>query len=81
MTPNTRAEVLGVGSDLDHGIRAYPHQQIVNLPLVGACDVGDLFGQSKDQMEVAHRQQLSFPRSPPFLCSPRLAFWTMAVPA
>jgi len=72
--------MLGVCCDLDHGICADPHQQIVDLALVGACDIGDLFGQSKNQMEVAHWSQFGLARGQPSCCGPCLALGAVPVP-
>lgn len=57
-----RAKVLGVGSDLDHGVGTRAHQQIVELAFVGARDVGDRLWQREDQMEVPYWEQFSLAR-------------------
>jgi hypothetical protein len=56
---NTRTKVLGVGGDLDHRISTRSHQQIIDLAFVLVRDVGNLFGQGEDQVEIPHGQQFS----------------------
>jgi len=58
--PNPRAQMLWIGGDLDHRVRARPHQEIVELPFVLVRDIRNRFRQSEDEMEIPHRQQLRF---------------------
>ena len=74
-------KVLGIGGNLDHRVSARPHQQIVDLAFVLMRDVGDRFGQSEDEVEVSHGQQLCLPCGQPCLCRTRLAFGTVTVAA
>jgi len=76
-----RAEMLWIGGDSDNGIRARAHQKIVDLAFVLVGDVGNLFGQSKDQVEIPHGQQLCFARGQPCLCRACLTFWAMTIAA
>ena len=78
---NTRVQMLGIGSDLDHRVRARPHQQGVELPLVLVGDIGDRFGQREDQVEIPHGQQFGLACRQPCLGRTRLAFGAVAIPA
>lgn len=75
------AKVLGISRDPDHRVRARPHQQIVDLPLVLAGDVSNRLWQREDQVEIPHGQQLGLARRQPGLGCTRLAFGTVPVPA
>ena len=44
-------------------------------------DVGDLFGQREDEVEVSHGQQLCFPCSQPSFGGTRLTFWAVPIAA
>lgn len=79
--PDPRAQMLGVGGDLDHGVGARAHQQIVDLAFVLVGDIGNGLWQSEDEVEVPHRQQFSFARGQPRLCRTGLTFWAVPVPA
>lgn len=74
-------EMLGVGCDPDHRVRARPHQQIVDLPLVLKRDVGDRFGQREDQVEIPHGQKFGLACRKPGLGRTRLTFGAMAIAA
>ena len=78
---NPGTEVLGVGGDLDHRVRARPHQQIVDLAFVLMRDVSDRLWQGEDEVEIPHGQQLGLARRQPCLGGTRLALWAMAVAA
>jgi len=75
------AKVFGVGGDPDHGVRARPHQQIVDLAFVLVRDVGDRLWQREDQVEIPHRQKFRLTRGQPGLGRTRLTFWAMAITA
>ena len=79
--PDARTEVLWVGGDLDHGVGARAHQQVVDRALVLVGDVSDRLGQCEDQMEVSHRQQFSLTCCQPNFCCTRLALGAMAIAA
>jgi hypothetical protein len=49
--------MLRIARDPDHGVCTCPHQQIVDLAFVLVRDVGDLFGQREDEMEIPNGQQ------------------------
>jgi len=78
-SPGTK--VLGIGGDLDHRVRARPHQQVVDLAFVLVRDVCDGLGQCEDEVEIPHGQQLCFARRQPSLRRTRLTLWAMAVAA
>ena len=59
------AEVLGIGSDRHHRLRGRPEQQIVDQGFVLPSDAGDLGRQREDDMEIADRQKVGFPRRQP----------------
>ena len=78
-SPGTK--VLGVGGDLDHSVRAGPHQQIVDLAFVLMRNIGNGFWQGEDEVEIPHGQQLGLTCCQPSFGGTRLTFWTMAVAA
>jgi hypothetical protein len=55
---NLGTQMLRISSDLDNRVRTCPHQQVIDLAFVLMRDVGNLFGQREDQMEIPHGQQL-----------------------
>lgn len=79
--PNSCAQMLWIGSDLDHRVSTRPHQQIVERAFVLMGDICDWLGQSEDKMEVSHRQQLCFACRQPCFCGTRLTFGAMTIAA
>ena len=79
--PDPGTEVLGVGGDPDHRVRARPHQQIVDLALVLVGDVRDRLRQREDEVEIPHGQQFGLARRQPCLGCARLAFGAVPVAA
>ncbi len=54
---NPCTEMLGIGSNREHGLRTGLEQQAVDDTLVGECDIGNLGWQREDHMKVRHRQK------------------------
>ena len=55
------AEMLGVGSDGEHGLGRGLEQGVVDHRLVLVGDVADLCRQREDDVEVGHGEQLALP--------------------
>lgn len=72
--------MFGVGSDLDYGVGTRPHQQVVDRAFVLMGDIGNLFGQREDQVEVPHRQQFRLARRQPCLGRAHLTLWAVSIP-
>jgi hypothetical protein len=73
--------MLGISGDPDHRVRARPHQQVVDLSLVGARDLGDRLRQREDQVEIPHGQEFGLACRQPCLCRTRLALRAVPVTA
>ena len=55
---DARAKMLGIGGDLEHGLRRGLEQDAVDRGLVLIGDAGDGRGQREDHVEVRHGQKL-----------------------
>lgn len=53
----------------------------MDLSFVLGCNVGNLFGQGEDQVEVPHGQQFRLARRQPCFCGSGLAFGTVTIAA
>jgi hypothetical protein len=73
------SEVLGVGGNFEHGLRAGAEQQIVEQPWVTLTQRVQLMGQGKDDVEVGHAEQILFAPCQPALACLSLALGTVAV--
>ena len=74
---NPGTQMLRISSDLDNRVRTCPHQQVIDLAFVLMRDVGNLFGQREDQMEIPHGQQLGLTCDKPCFRRPCLTFGTV----
>ena len=79
--PTRAPRCFGIGGDLDHRVRARPHQQIVDLAFVLMRDVSDRFGQGEDEMEIPHGQQFGLACRQPCLCGTGLTLGAVAIAA
>ena len=76
-----RAEVLRISGNLDHCVRARPHQQVVDLSFVLMRDIGDGLWQGEYEVKVPHGQQLGLPGCQPGFGSTGLTLRTVTVAA
>jgi hypothetical protein len=60
-----RAEVPGIAGDLQQGGSTGVKQQVVDQPFILQCEWSEFPRQGEDDVHVAGRQQLSFPRLEP----------------
>lgn len=74
-----RAKMLRIGRDGPHRLGCRLEQQIVDQRLVVKGDGGDLGRQGEHDMEIAHRQQIRFPRFQPRSRRRALTLRTMPV--
>ena len=75
------AQVARIGGDCQHRLGRRVEQQVIDRGLVVERDVGNLGGQSEDNVEVADRQQVCLTLGQPGACSGDLALGTVPVAA
>ena len=73
------SEVLGVGRNFEHGLRAGAEEQIVEQAWMALTERVQLVGQGKDDVEVGHAEQILFAPCQPALACLGLALRTVAV--
>ena len=73
------SEVLGVGRNFEHGLSAGAEEQIVEQSWITLTKRVQLVGQSKDDVEVGHAEQILFATRQPALARLGLALGTVAV--
>ena len=78
---DARTQLLGIGSDGQHGLRGGLEQQVVEQSLVVERDGGDLGGQREHEVEIADRQQVGLARGEPGPRGGALALGAVAVAA
>ena len=78
---NASAEVLGVGSDGDHGLGRGREQDVVDRGLVLIGDVGDGRRQREHHMEIPNRQQVGLALGQPLAGSGTLTLGAVPVAA
>jgi len=76
-----RAEVTRITSDLQQSCSTGVKQQFVDQPLILQCERSQFPWQGEDNVHVAGRQQLSFPRLEPAQAGVALTPWAMSVTA
>src|SRR5580692_3722063 len=75
------AEMFGVGGNGAQGFRSGPKENVVHHFLVLVSDGGNLFRESKDDMEILGVEELGLTILDPLGPCQGLAFWAMAVAA
>src|SRR5260370_26998222 len=75
------AEMFGVGGNGAQGFRSGPKENVVQHFLVLVSDGGNLFRESKDDMEILGVEELGLTILDPLSPCQGLAFWAMAVAA
>jgi hypothetical protein len=75
------AEMFGVGGNGAQGFRSGPKENVVHHFLVLVSDGGNLFRESKDDMEVLGVEELGLTILDPLGAGQRLALWAMPVAA
>ena len=78
---DSRAQMFGVGSDLQEGFRRGAKEHAVNYPLVLEGQGRDHLRQREDDMKVFDRQQLASALFEPRRAGCALALWAMAIAA
>lgn len=78
---DARAQVFGIGGNLQQGLRGTTKQQVVDEPGVAQGQRVELFRQGEDDMEVGDRQQLFAALLQPARLLQSLTFWTVTVAA
>src|SRR5580693_4191993 len=78
---NFGAEMFGVGGNGAQGFRSGPKENVVHHFLVLISDGGNLFWESKDDMEILGVEELGLTILDPLGPCQGLAFWAMAVAA
>jgi hypothetical protein len=73
------SEVLGVGRNFKHGLRAGAEEQIVEQPWIALAERVQLVGQGEDDVEVGYAEQILFAPCEPALASLGLALGTVPV--
>src|SRR5882724_10031880 len=76
---DSRAEMLGIGSNSLKRLGSGPEENAVNCPFVLQGNVGDLFRHGKDDVKVLGFQNLGLTVFDPLGAGQGLAFWTVAV--
>lgn len=79
--PDLCSEMLGVGCDLQKGLRRSTEQDVIDDLLILQSKRGEQIGQGKDHMVVFHRKDLLLTRMKPPRLGQRLTFGTVSVPA
>jgi hypothetical protein len=74
-------QVLGIGGDLQQGLRGTAKQQVVQQLRMAHRQRIELFRYGEDDVEVGNRQQLGATLLQPFLLLQALALRTMPVAA
>ena len=77
---DSRAEMLGIGSNGLKRLGSGPEENAVNGPFVLQGNVGDLFRHGKDDVKILGFQNLGFPVFDPLGAGQRLAFGTVTIP-
>src|SRR5580700_1147748 len=75
------SKMPGIASDLQQSCSTGVKQQVVDQPLVLQCQRREFPRQCEDDMHVAGRQQLSFPRLEPAQAGVALALGAVPVSA
>src|SRR5271163_4517259 len=78
---DSRAQMFGVGSDLQEGFRRGAKEHAVNYPLVLEGQGRDHLRQREDDVKVVHREQLGGALIEPRRAGCVLALWAMAIAA
>ena len=78
---NFGAEMFGVGGNGAQGVRSGPKENVVHHFLVLVSDGGNLFRESKDDMEILGVEEFGLTILDPLGPCQGLAFWAMAVAA
>ncbi len=76
-----RAEAFRIRGDPQQRLRGRPKQQVVDDALVGEREARQRLRHREDDVDVAHRQELGFPRRDPGVARGRQTPGTMPVPA
>ena len=78
---NFGTEMFGVGGNGSQGFGSGPKENVVHHFLVLVSDGGNLFRESKDDMEILGVEELGLTIFDPLGPCQGLAFWAMAVAA
>src|SRR5271168_3989205 len=75
------SQMPGIASDLQQGCSTGVKQQVVDQPFILQCERSQFPRQGEDEVHVAGRQQLPFPRLEPAQAGVALTLGAMPVPA
>jgi hypothetical protein len=76
-----RSQVLGIGGNLQKGLRTGAEQEVINDLLVLQRQMGELVRQGKDNVDIGDRQEFVLAGSDPLIASSALALGAVPIPA
>jgi hypothetical protein len=73
------SQVFGIGGHLEQGLGTGAEQEVIEDLLVLQRQRRELVRQSKDNMDIGHRQKFTLPSHDPFVASAALTLGAMAI--